>query len=289
VLIAEFGFHAIRMMDASAWTGIPLVVQFHGSDAFAHQRTTAELRERYRRLFKVAASVIVKSQPMREQLLRFGASPEQLVVSPCGADSSLFYGATPGDAPPLFVAVGRFVPKKAPHLTIRAFADACARVSPALSREMRLVMVGDGPLMSESRRLVSDLNLANQISFPGLCNPQQVAELMRSARAFIQHSIVAPDGDSEGSPVSVVEAQLSGLPVVSTRHAGIPEVVLEGESGFLVDEGDVSGMADFIAHLAEDPDLAARLGRFASSRALSSFTVNHHVDDLANVIKSASS
>ena len=288
VLIVEFGFHAIRMMDAAAWTGTPLIVQFHGSDAFAHQRITAELRERYRRLFRVAASVIVKSLPMREQLLRFGASSDQLVVSPCGADSSLFYGAVPGDSPPLFVAVGRFVPKKAPHLTIRAFADACARVSPALSRELRLVMVGDGPLLEECRRLVSDLKLENQISFPGLCSPQSVAELMRSCRAFVQHSMVAPDGDSEGSPVSVVEAQLSGLPVVSTRHAGIPEVVVEGKSGFLVDEGDVLGMADFIIRLAEDPDLAARLGSFASSRAISSFTIQHHIDDIADVVRRVS-
>lgn len=288
VLIAEFGFHAIRMMEAAAWADIPLVVQFHGSDAFAHKRLTAELRERYRRLFKVAASVIVKSQPMRDQLLSLGASPDRLVVSPCGADPGLFYGAIPGDAPPLFVAVGRFVPKKAPHLTIRAFADACSRVSPSLSRELRLVMVGDGPLLSESRRLVAELNLENQISFLGLCNPQEVAELMRSCRAFVQHSMMAPDGDSEGSPVSVAEAQLSGLPVVSTRHAGIPEVVVEGKSGFLVNEGDVSGMADFIVRLAEDPGLAASLGRFASANALSSFTVQHHIDDIAKVVRRVS-
>lgn len=288
VLIAEFGFHAIRMMDAASWAGIPLVVQFHGSDAFARRRTTPDLLERYRRLFKVAARVIVKSHPMRNQLLWFGASPDQLVVSPCGADSSLFYGACPGEAPPVFVSVGRFVPKKAPLLTIRAFAEACSSLPAAFARELRLVMVGDGPLLSDSRCLVSDLNLEGQISFLGLCDSVKVAELMRSGRAFLQHSMVAPDGDSEGSPVSIVEAQLSGLPVISTRHAGIPEVVVDGETGYLVHEGDVSGMAAFIARLAEDADLAARLGRSGCIRARSFFTSQHHIDQVAAVVNDVS-
>ena len=288
VIIAEFGFHAIRMMNASSWSGIPLVVQFHGSDAFAKRRTTPDLLERYRRLFKIASRVIVKSQPMRDQLLRFGASPDQLVISPCGADSSLFYGASPGDASPLFIAVGRFVPKKAPILTIRAFAEACSLLPKDFARELRLLMVGDGPLLSASRSLVSDLNLEGQVSFLGLRSSVEVAELMRTGRAFVQHSMVAPDGDSEGSPVSVVEAQLSGLPVISTRHAGIPEVVVDGETGYLVGEGDVIGMAAFIARLAVDADLAAKLGRSGSIRARSSFTTQHHIDQVASVVNDVS-
>ncbi len=288
VLIAEFGFHAIRMMNAATWSGIPLVVQFHGSDAFANRRTTPDLLERYRRLFKLASRVIVKSEPMRDQLLRFGASPGQLVISPCGADSSLFYGGCPGDASPLFIAVGRFVPKKAPLLTIRAFAESCSLLPKDLARELRLVMVGDGPLLSASRSLVCELNLESQITFLGLCSPAEVAELMRTGRAFVQHSMVAPDGDSEGSPVSIVEAQLSGLPVISTRHAGIPEVVVDGETGYLVREGDVSGMAALIARLAEDADLAAKLGRSGCIRARSSFTTRHHIDQVASVVHDAS-
>ena len=100
--------------------------------------------------------------------------------------------------------------------------------------------------------------------------------------------MVAPDGDSEGSPVSVVEAQLSGLPVISTRHAGIPEVVVDGETGYLVGEGDVIGMAAFIARLAVDADLAAKLGRSGSIRARSSFTTQHHIDQVASVVNDVS-
>jgi len=283
-LIAEFGFHAVRMMEASHWSGIPLVVQFHGSDASAKGRLVP-LRERYGRLLTIAAGVVAKSEPMRRTLIALGAAPQRLVVSPCGADAELFRGSAPAQAPPLFLAVGRFVAKKGPLLTIRAFAAAREQLPPARAAELRLVMVGEGPLLPAARQLAGELGLGNQVQFAGLCPPADVAERMRHGRAFLQHSLVAPDGDSEGSPVSVMEAQLSGLPVIATRHAGIPEVVLEGETGLLVAEGDVGAMANAIARLATDPALAGAMGRAAARRASSNFTVAHHLAAVADLVE----
>ena len=100
---------------------------------------------------------------------------------------------------------------------------------------------------------------------------------MRGARAFLQHSLVAPDGDSEGSPVAVMEAQLSGLPVVATRHAGIPEVVLDCRTGLLVDEGDVEAMAEAMQQMVVHPFQAARLGAAGRKRIEAAFTVDHHI------------
>ena len=107
---------------------------------------------------------------------------------------------------------------------------------------------------------------------------------MREVRGFVQHSLVASDGDCEGSPVAVMEAQLSGLPVVATRHAGIPDVVLDGESGYLVDEGDVAAMAAAIAKLIEDPALAARLGDCGRRRVQEGFTIDHHLNELSRLL-----
>ena len=107
---------------------------------------------------------------------------------------------------------------------------------------------------------------------------------MREVRGFVQHSMVAPDGDSEGSPVAVMEAQLSGLPVVATRHAGIPEVVLEGQTGLLVDEGDEDGMAQAIAHLLLDPAFAARLGDCGRRRVQERFTIEHHLQQIEQLL-----
>jgi colanic acid/amylovoran biosynthesis glycosyltransferase len=283
-LIAEFGFHAVRMMEASTWSGIPLVVQFHGSDASARDRLVP-LRKRYRRLLSIAAGVVAKSEPMRRTLLELGAPAQRLVVSPCGADAGLFHGSAPAHAPPTFLAVGRFVAKKGPLLTIRAFAAALNQLPPANSADMRLVMVGDGPLLPAACQLVDQLGLGDRARFPGLCPPVEVAERMRQCRAFLQHSLVAPDGDSEGSPVSVMEAQLSGLPVIATRHAGIPEVVVDGQTGLLVEEGDVDAMAAAIVRLATDPELAGRMGRAAVRRAGAAFTVAHHLEAVAALVE----
>lgn len=287
VVLAEFGFHAVRIMELVPATGLPLIVHFRGADA-SSQRYRGVLAERYRRLLSLAEALVVKSQPMAECLLPLAKArrrPLRLLVTPSGADASLFHGAAPGQAPPLFLSVGRFVPKKGPLLTIRAFAAALDQLPLSEAASLKLVMVGDGPLLPAARRLVHQLGLGARILFPGMCSPSEIAARMRSCRAFLQHSLVAPDGDSEGSPVSVMEAQLSGLPVVSTRHAGIPEVVIEGETGLLVEEGDVAGMASAIARLAVNPALAERLGMAAALRARSNFTVAHHLEALAGLVE----
>ena len=147
-----------------------------------------------------------------------------------------------------------------------------------------LWMVGEGPLMSEARRFVDQSGMENSVVFVGACSQQEVAERMRHVRAFVQHSLVASDGDSEGNPVAVMEAQLSGLPVIATRHAGIPEVVLDGETGVLVAEGDVDAMADAMLTLLEKPMLAQQFGQAGQKRAREHFTVEHHLRDVTELL-----
>ncbi len=285
VLMAEFGFHAVRVMEAAAWSDIPLVVHFRGSDASAQSRLGL-LKERYRRLMEIVSGVIVKSQPMRRRLLVLGAPEDHLIVSPSGADDRLFHSADPGTAAPLFVAVGRFVAKKGPLETIQAFAAMRQTLPKSEAAKTNLVMVGDGPLLPRARELVEELGLENVVSLPGIAGREQVAALFRKARCFVQHSQVAPDGDSEGSPVAVIEAQLSGLPVIATRHEGIPEVVKDGVSGLLVDEGDLMAMAAAMTRMVDEPDLAARLGAAGKRRAAANFTVRHHLVQVSGLIES---
>lgn len=284
VLMVEFGFHAVRVMEAAAWSGVPLVVHFRGSDASAQGRIGV-LRERYQRLMKLVAGVIVKSQPMRAALLGLGAPADHLIVSPSGADEQLFGAAgSPKNAPPIFVAVGRFVAKKGPLLTIEAFGRMLQDLPDPLGRQARLVMVGEGPLWGEAKDLIASLGLKAAVSLEGVRSHKDVAQLLRGARAFVQHSLVAADGDSEGSPVAVMEAQLSGLPVVATRHGGIPEVVVEGATGFLVEEGDIAEMAKAMGRLALDSALAGRLGAAARIRAKGQFTVQHHLAQVGTLL-----
>ncbi len=275
LMMAEFGFHAVRVMDAAKATGVPLVVHFRGSDLSA-QSKVGVLKSRYRHLLRFADGVICKSEPMAQTLRQLGANPSRLLISASGANTALFYGSNPSQAAPVFLAVGRFVPKKGPLHTIRAFQQQPLG---------QLWMVGEGPLLLQAEALVQDLGLQDRVRFFGALPQVKVAALMREARVFVQHSLVAADGDSEGNPVSVMEAQLSGLPVVATRHGGIPEVVLDQQTGCLVEEGDVSGMAAAMQHLMADPLLAERYGAAGRRQILAGFTLEHHLQDVTKFLE----
>ncbi len=284
LLLVEFGFHAVRVMEAAAECELPLVVHFRGSDLSAWNKFGVQ-KMRYRRLIRIASGAIVKSQSMRRTLLDLGMESERILISASGANAALFHSSAPGSAPPVFLAVGRFVAKKGPLLTIRAFAQL---VEQHPRPDLALWMVGEGPLQHQAKELVRQLGLESVVQFLGAQPQQEVAALMRQVRGFVQHSIVAPDGDSEGNPVAVMEAQLSGLPVVATHHAGIPEVVRHGESGWLVAEGDVAGMALGLQRLVEDPVLAQRWGQAGRRCIQERFTIEHHLGDVAQFLQGIS-
>lgn len=281
-LLAEFGPVGVDLMEAARAADLPLFVHFHGYDA-AHQPTLHTHRHTYPLLFEQAQALFVVSTPMKERLREMGAPEGKLVLNPCGVDPDRFTGAAPGEAPPHFLAVGRFTEKKAPHLTVLAFAEM-ARSHP----EATLSMAGDGPLLGPTKRLAAALGVEDKVFFPGIQSPEQVRELMRRSRAFVQHSLTAEDGNMEGTPVAILEAQMSGLPVVSTFHAGIPDVVVHGETGLLCDEGDASRMARHMEELTARPSLAATLGCSARERALRFFSMDRHIQKLAEVLRARS-
>jgi glycosyltransferase involved in cell wall biosynthesis len=280
-VLAEYGPTGVRTSPACRQLDIPLIVHFHGFDASV--RSVLEQQgENYARLFRDAGAIVAVSQAMREGLVALGAPAWKVHYNPCGVDCAAFSGASPADASPRFVAVGRFVEKKAPQHTIAAFAEV-ARVRP----EARLRMIGDGPLLDECRGLAAALGVGHAVEFLGVQPPEIVQREMRGARCFVQHSIRAANGDCEGTPVGIVEAGATGLPVVATRHGGIPDVVVEGETGLLVDEHDVRGMAREMLALAAAPGLAGRMGARARARVEARFSLQTSLSRLSAIIESA--
>jgi colanic acid/amylovoran biosynthesis glycosyltransferase len=281
VVLAEYGPLGAGINPACRLAGIPLVVIFHGFDAY-QQITLQAYHHAYQELFASAAALVVVSEPMREQLISLGAPASRIVVNACGVDPSLFQPAHPAKAKSHFLAVGRFVGKKGPLHTIRAFSQV-HRACP----ESRLTMIGTGPLLKSSQQLVEDLGLDHVIRFPGACSHASVQAQLQQARAFVQHSICCASGDQEGTPVALIEAQMAGIPVVSTQHGGIPTVVLDGRTGFLVPEGDVDGMAQAMLRLAQDPLLAGKLGSAARAHAIQHHSMERHIDSLAETLHNA--
>jgi glycosyltransferase involved in cell wall biosynthesis len=131
------------------------------------------------------------------------------------------------------------------------------------------------------------LRLSGAVELSGPRPHAEIANAMRGARAFVQHSIRTRNGDSEGTPVAVLEAGASGLPLVATRHAGIQDAVSDGATGLLVDEGDIDGMAERMLRLAKDADLAARLGRAAREKICAEFSMEKSINNLWRIIEMA--
>jgi colanic acid/amylovoran biosynthesis glycosyltransferase len=277
-VLAEFGTTGAWLILPCRSAGSPLYVIFHGYDASVHS-VLEEKKEDYKNIFRYSAGIIAVSKGMREKLISMGADPKKCYWSPCGVDEKKFHGASPKLSEAVLFSVGRFVEKKAPYLTILAFSKVLKEIPDSMLR-----MIGTGPLLGPSINLAKALGIESSVIFLGELGSDRVVDEMRKARAFVQHSLVALNGDSEGTPVAVIEAQMMGLPVVSTRHAGIPDVVIDGETGLLVEEGDVETMANSMIRLLNDPALAKRLGDAGSERAKMYFTLNQHVKKIAEII-----
>jgi len=279
VVIAQFGPSATLVMGACRQFNIPLVTIFHGYDA-SRKDVIEEHSSAYQKLFSDGTAFIGVSRSIRENLLSLGAPVERTFVSPCGADCSLF---TPDGEPTQrghFLAVGRFTEKKAPHLTILAFSKVLADFPDA-----RLRMVGEGCLLDACKTLVSALQIDQQVSFLGSLPHEHVRDELDRASAFVQHSVKAPDGDQEGSPVSIMEAGAAGVPVIATRHSGIPDIVQHGTTGLLVEEHDIQGMADAMKRLLANPSEAHGMGQAGAKRIHSRFqakTLSYRVKEIAD-------
>ena len=132
---------------------------------------------------------------------------------------------------------------------------------------------------------VASWGLKTGFPFLGVMGAGEVLEEMRHARAFVQHSLRAFNGDCEGTPNSVIEAASCGLPVVATKHCGITEAVVDGETGILVDEGDIEGMANGMLRIAEDVELAGKMGLAAREHVCANYSDELSLSRLRNIIR----
>lgn len=280
IVFAEYGTTGCKILPVCIKRKLPLIVHFHGFDASLIS-VLENYREQYIDMFEYASHIVVVSWPMYKKLSEMGAPEEKLVYNPYGPDES-FFNVEPTYEEKAFLSVGRFVDKKAPYYTILAFSKVLAIHPDAL-----LYMAGDGVLHNACKNLVKYLGIEKNVIFLGVVTPEQFRQRLSTVRAFVQHSITADNGDMEGSPVAIMEAQAAGVPVISTLHAGIPEVVVHGASGWLVKEGDVDGMAQSMLSLLADNQLAEMLGHRGREIIQEKFLMEQHIEKLNECIEAS--
>ena len=275
-MLAEYGPLGCKLRRACRQAQLPLYVHFHGFDASRLLRGAA-YRRQYRVLFRDAAGIVAPSQFLARKLAEAGCPFNKLHVNPCGVDPIRFRSTR--RRPERLLAVGRLVEKKAPHLTIEAFAHVCDQFPNA-----RLDVIGGGPLEGRCRSLIDALGLNGRVHLHGIQDSDFVQRAMSTASIFVQHSVTSATGDAEGLPVAILEAMASSLPVVSTRHSGIPEAVRQDATGLLVEERDVVAMGVDMSKLLADPDRAKRMGEAGRTRVLEHFSLERSRDGLREIM-----
>jgi glycosyltransferase involved in cell wall biosynthesis len=278
-VMGEYLDFALGYLGLARRVGARFYAHAHGYDVSKLLRDP-QWRAAYRRL-NDADGVITVSEVTRDRLVEVGLDAARVHVVPCGVD-------VPSEAPVRqeadtvrCLAVGRMVAKKAPILLLDAFRRAY-EVYPRL----RLDYVGGGPLFAAARQFVQSFDLEHAVRLHGWRVNAVVQRMLASADLFLQHSVVDEEtGDEEGLPVALLEAMAVGLPVVATRHGGIPEAVEHGATGALVAEGDVVDMAAQMVRLAMDRDLRVRLGHAAWERARERFSWEHERRELLALMR----
>jgi glycosyltransferase involved in cell wall biosynthesis len=277
IVYAQYGMVGVAMQPICKLAGVNLVVHFHGYDASIY-KILEKSKEDYLKLSKEATRIIAVSNAMVKTLKDIGMSAEKILLAPYGANPE-FFRLTPNFKSDTFLSVGRFTNKKAPHLTILAFKKVLEEFPNA-----RLRMAGDGNLLEPARDIVQGLGIKSSVDFLGSISHMQVMNEMQNCLAIVQHSKVAENGDSEGTPNVVIEAGAAGLPVISTYHAGIPDVVINGETGLLVAERDVDGMAEAMKKVFIHRTYASNLGQNARKRVCEHFSIERYISSLRSII-----
>jgi colanic acid/amylovoran biosynthesis glycosyltransferase len=228
----------------------PVLTQFHGYDVSSYVRDKAN--GVYRNLFAKSDRLLCVSERIRARVIELGGDRQKTRIHHTGvkvrniAFTTHVSDADGGDI--RLLTVGRLVEKKGVEFGLRAVAQL-RHEYPNLS----YTIVGDGPERDALTSLARELSLDRHVSFVGAKTRDTVAALMRDSLILLAPSVSARNGDEEGIPVVLMEALAAGLPVVSTTHAGIPELVSHGVSGLLASERDPEALADHVRFLITHP------------------------------------
>ncbi|MEA1065407.1 colanic acid biosynthesis glycosyltransferase WcaL [Erwinia sp. HR93] len=242
VFIAHFGpagVSATKLRELGVLEG-KIATVFHGID-ISHRDILQHYKPEYRALFQRGDVMLPISNLWAEKLREMGCPPQKIAVSRMGVDLAKFSLRSvkaPGERLTM-VSVARLTEKKGLHVAI----EACQLLK-ARGVKFRYYILGIGPWERRLRTQIEQLELDDDVVMCGFKPNHEVKAMLDDADLFLLPSITGEDGDMEGIPVALMEAMAVGIPVISTLHSGIPELIDAGQSGWLVPERDVHALAD---------------------------------------------
>jgi colanic acid/amylovoran biosynthesis glycosyltransferase len=234
-----------------------IITTFHGYDmSLLLSRNGDHI---YRDVFHYCDLCLPISDRWKLKLIRLGGNESKIIVHRMGINLDNYRYSErrlPASGSLKILTIGRLCEKKGYEYSIRAVAKILAN-----GNNITYIIAGDGPLRNEMKRLAEELKIKQRVIFVGAVEQDEVRKLYQQSHIFILPAVTASNGDQEGIPVVLMEAAASGLPIISTFHSGIPEIVSNEKSGFLVPERDVDSLADKLEYLIEHPEVWPLFGR----------------------------
>lgn len=273
------GLLALRLMRLGVISG-KLVTAFRGYDATRYLKAHPEA---YTQLFLEGDLFCPNCESLERLIVAAGCGVGKIAIHHSGVDCArLTYRQRRRDPhePVKLLTVARLVQKKGVACAVHAVARLVRQGS-----QVSYVIAGEGVLRPDLERLVAELGLGAHVRMLGSVDEEQVARLLREAHILVAPSVTAEDGDQEGIPNVLKEAMATGLPVVSTHHSGIPELVEDGVSGFLVAEHDVDALTDRLTYLIDHSDRWSAMGAAGRLKVQSEFDIERLNDELVELYR----
>jgi colanic acid/amylovoran biosynthesis glycosyltransferase len=256
----------------------PITFSFtaHANDIFAPRNFEIGLDKLIQGARVISTETDYSEKFLRE---RFPESADRIHRIYNGLNLAEFGRANFSSDPPLIVAIGRLIAKKGFAHLIRACALLVEH-----GTSFRCEIFGEGPLEDQLRAQIEELGLQERLQLPGLKPQHELRTRLVAANVFVLPSVPEPEGGMDNLPTVIMEAMATGLPVVSTRIGGIPEMVVDSETGFLVPPGDVVALANAIEKVTNNRSLGQKLGHTGYKRAEMLFSIEKNVRELCALI-----
>ena len=255
-----------------------IVTSFRGFDITQFLATRPDY---YEELFRHGDLFLPVSKSLRDKLLANGCPAEKVRILYSGIDCSRFRFSVRHRDPEevtRLLGIGRFVEKKGWNYAI----EAVARLVKS-GRNVRYSIVGDGALRSDVEQKIAECGIKDSVTLLGWCEHQEITRLLEESHILLAPSVTASDGDQEGIPNVLKEAMAMGLPVISTWHSGIPELVADGVTGYLVPERDVEALTDRLVYVCDHPEGWVEMGEKARAKIDAEFdteSINNTLEEI---------
>ena len=281
---AHFGTAGVRALPYIEMQRLPLITMFHGGDLSRLAGPAARephnwlLAAAAPRLFRRSAVILAASEDLRRNLLEAGCASAKVRVFRLGIDLTQFVPVQRGPNPAGLhvVMVGRLVPKK-------GFDDGLRALGRHRHVPFTVTIVGDGPLRAYLEAVAKQVAIADRVRFAGAVTHAEVKRKLASADLVVAPSVVTPSGDRDSGLIVLKEAAATGVPAVGTLHGGLPEIIEDEETGYLVPEHDVEALADRIGRLLHDDQRRGTMGRAARAKMEREYDIRERVAALEDL------